>query len=229
MSANVNLIGIGLYTAGEAARLLRVPRQRLHRWMGGYRYHADGELRQVEPLWMPEIPRIDDALELSFRDLAELRFIVRFRDAGLGLNAIRAALRAAQRIVAAERPFSTHRFATDGRKIFLEIAGQAKEPQLIELARDQLAFKQMIEPSLKDLDFEDDVAARWWPLPGRRSIVIDPRRSFGQPIAADSGVPTAALAAAVEVEGTEKAAARVYEVDLRVVRDAVRFEARLAA
>lgn len=229
MSANVNLIGIGLYTAAEAARLLRVPRQRLHRWMGGYQYRADGEVRRAEPLWTPQIPRIDDALELSFRDLAELRFIVRFREAGLGLQTIRTALRAAQRLVDAERPFSTHRFATDGRKIFLEIADRTKEPQLIDLAKGQYAFKQMIEPSLKDLEFEDGVVARWWPLPGSRSIVIDPQRSFGQPIAADSGVPTAALAAAVEVEGTVKAAARVFEVDPNVVRDAVRFEARLAA
>jgi uncharacterized protein (DUF433 family) len=229
MGVNGKLIGIGLYTAAEAARLLRVPRQRLNRWMGGYQYHADGELRRVEPLWTPQIPRIDDELGLSFCDLAELRFIVRFREAGLSLQTIRGALRAAQRIVEAERPFSTHRFATDGRKIFLEIADRTKEPQLIELAKDQYAFKPMMEPSLKDLEFEDGALVRWWPLPGSRSIVIDPQRSFGQPIAARSGVPTATLATAVEVEGTVKAAARVFEVDPNVVRDAVRFEARLAA
>jgi uncharacterized protein (DUF433 family) len=229
MSANIELIGIGLYTAAEAARLLRVPRQRLNRWMGGYQYHADGELRRLEPLWTPQIPRIDDELELSFSDLAELRFIVRFREAGLGLQTIRSALRAAQKIVEAERPFSTHRFATDGRKIFLEIADRTKEPQLIDLAKGQYTFKQIMEPSLKDLEFKDGVVARWWPLPGSRSIVIDPHRSFGQPIAAEYGVPTATLARAVTVEGSVKAAARAYEVPARVIRDASEFEDRLAA
>ena len=132
-------------------------------------------------------------------------------------------------IVGEERPFSTHRFATEGRKIFLKIADQTKEPQLIDLARGQYTFKQVIEPSFKDLEFEGGVAARWWPLLGRRSIVIDPRRSFGQPIAAGSGVATAALAVAAEVEGSVKAAARAYEVPPSVVRDAVEFESLLVA
>ena len=73
------------------------------------------------------------------------------------------------------------------------------------------------------------MAARWWPLPGADTIVIDPQRSFGQPIAADYGVPTATLARAVTVEGSVKAAARAYEVPARVVRDAGEFEDRLAA
>lgn len=229
MRTNVDLIGIGLYTAAEAARLVRVAPQRLRRWMTGYHYSAGGQPQWMAPLWTPQIPRIDAELALGFRDLTELRFIVGFRKAGLALQTIRASLRAAQVMIGEDRPFSTHRFATDGQRIFLEIADQTKEPQLIDLAKGQYAFKQMIEPSFKDLEFEHGVAARWWPLPGRRSIVIDPQRSFGQPIAADSGVPTAALAAAVEAEGSVKAAARAYEVPPSVVRDAIEFEAHLAA
>jgi uncharacterized protein (DUF433 family) len=229
MSANVELIGIGLYASSEAARLLGAPAQSVRRWMAGYRYSTGGRQRWMEPLWTPQIPRIDGELELGFRDLTELRFIVRFRKAGLALQTIRASLLAARKIVGEERPFSTHRFATDGRKIFLEIANQTREPQLIDLARGQYTFREVLEPSFKDLEFADGVAVRWWPLPGRKSIVIDPQRSFGQPIAADSGVATAVLAVAAKVEGSVKAAARAYEVAPRVVSDAVEFEALLAA
>lgn len=229
MSANLDLIGIGLYTAAEAARLLRSPAQSVRRWMAGYCYSSGGSQRWMEPLWTPQIPRIDGELELGFRDLTELRFIVRFRKAGLALQTIRACLDVVRTIVGEERPFSTQQFKTDGRKIFLEIANQTKDPQLIDLARGQYAFKAMIEPSFKDLEFEDGVAARWRPLPGRKSIVIDPQRSFGQPIAADSGVATSVLAVAAEVEGSVSAAARAYEVSPSVVRDAVEFEALLAA
>ena len=49
-------------------------------------------------------------------------------------------------------------------------------------------------------------------------MVLDPARSFGQPIAAQSGVPTIVLFDAVKSEGSIKAAARVYEVSEMEVR-----------
>ena len=61
------------------------------------------------------------------------------------------------------------------------------------------------------------------------AIVIDPQRSFGQPIAAEFGVPTVALAEAVKSEGSIDRVARLYEVSSAVVRDAVRFEEYLLA
>ena len=79
------------------------------------------------------------------------------------------------------------------------------------------------------LDIEGDIVVRWRPFQGRDSIVIDPRRAFGQPIAAISGVPTVALAEAVTAEGSTERVARLYEVPVAVVRDAVRFEASLQA
>lgn len=229
MSANVNLIGIGLYTSAEAARLLRVPTPRVRRWMRGYHYAVDDQRRRIEPLWTPQIPPLDGSVELGFRDLTELRFVVRFLEAGLSLQMVRTAQRLARIMICEERPFSTCRFATDGRRIFLEMADGTEDPKLIDLANRQFAFRTLIEPSFKDLDFEAGVAARWWPMPGRKSIVIDPQRSFGQPIAAEYGVPTATLAAAVGAEGSVKAAARAYEVAPSVVRDALDFEVRLAA
>jgi len=70
--------------------------------------------------------------------------------------------------------------------------------------------------------------ARWRPFRGKKSIVIDPSRAFGQPIASQFGVPTIALAEAVEAEGSVEDVARIFEVPVGVVRDAVTFEASLA-
>lgn len=66
-------------------------------------------------------------------------------------------------------------------------------------------------------------------VPGKDTIVIDPQRSFGQPIAAEYGVPTVALAEAVKSEGSVDHVARLYEVSPSVVRDAVRFQEYLMA
>jgi hypothetical protein len=49
-----------------------------------------------------------------------------------------------------------------------------------------------------DLDVE---ITRWWPLGKQRSVVLDPQRSFGAPIASGSGIPTATLVLAAERHG----------------------------
>lgn len=222
-------LGIGFYTAGDAARLLGVPVRSIRRWLGGYNYTQDGEKRHMEPLWKPQLPRDDDRIELGFRDLIELRFVNAFLDVGLGLKTIRHCLDYARQCVDDDRPFSTRRFRTDGRTIFLESANVAGYENLLDLKNRQYAIKAVIERTFKDLDIDNDSVSRWRPYKGKSSIVIDPEFVFGQPTTAKYNVPTIALAQAVKAEGSEKAVAKLFEVPLSVVKDAVAFEASLAA
>jgi len=92
-----------------------------------------------------------------------------------------------------------------------------------------MVFKEVVEQTFKDLDFVDGSAAQWRPHGGKASIVIDPNRSFGKPLAANYGVPTAALANAVRVQGSPKRAAGLFEVSVAIVNDAVAFERSLMA
>jgi uncharacterized protein (DUF433 family) len=221
------VFGVGSYTAPEAARLLKTSALNINRWLKGYTYRRSGQERRMPPLWDSQHSNITDHLEIGFRDLIELRFVKAFVDAGLGLLAIRNCLEYARECANDERPFSTRRFQTDGRTIFLESIERAGESKLLDLKSRQYAFKQVIERTFKDLDIEDDTVARWRPFNGKRSIVIDPSRAFGQPIAAQFGVPTIALAQAVEAEGSIEYVARLFDVSASVVRDAVNFEHEL--
>ncbi len=57
---------------------------------------------------------------------------------------------------------------------------------------DQAEFARIVEPFRKKLEFSgSDIT--WWPLGKERHIVVDPKRNFGQPSAARSGVPTGVL------------------------------------
>ena len=128
-----------------------------------------------------------------------------------------------------ERPFSTQKFRTDGKTIFLEITEGIQEAKLVDLRRRQNVFRTIVEPSLKDLEFDASAVARWFPLgTAHKSVVIDPARSFGRPIAA-SGVPTEVLYRSVTIEGSVAKVARLYEVSAAEVRSAVTFERKLAA
>jgi uncharacterized protein (DUF433 family) len=228
-------LGRGAYGAAEAMRLInfrrpqaampgKISRQTVMRWLGGQ--------EQSQALWTPDFRPIesDDAFDVSFRDLIELRFVKAFRDAGLSLQTIRECFGRAVDMVHDARPFSTRRFRTDGRTIFFEITDGVREGELVDLKRRQNVFHRIVEPSLHDLEFDADVVARWYPLGmARKSIVVDPGRSFGRPIVSNGGVPTETILRAVEAEGSRERVARLYEVPLGAVRDAVSFEQQLAA
>jgi len=196
----------------------------------GYDYSRNGVPHHSAPLWRPDYVNQDDTIELSFRDLIELRFVKAFRDVGLSLPTIRECFMRAVDAVKDPRPFSTQRFRTDGKTIFLEITHDVREGELLDLKRRQGAFHRVVAPSLHDLEFDADIVARWYPLGmSRKTIVIDPSRAFGRPIVAEGGVPAETLRDAVEVEGSEGKVARLYEVSIAAVRDAVTFQQRLAA
>lgn len=221
---NSATIGVGSYTAPEAARLLKTSPLNVNRWLRGYTYRRSGEKHHIPPLWTSQHAAVEEHLEIGFRDLIELRFVKAFIEAGVGLLAVRNCLEYARECAQDDRPFSTRRFQTDGRTIFLESIERSDEAKLLDLKKRQYVFKQLIERTFKDLDIEDDAVARWRPFNGRPSIVIDPGRAFGQPIASMFGVPTVTLADAVEAEGSVEDVARLYEVSVSAVRDAVQFE-----
>ena len=197
----------------------------------------------MPPLWQPQLPAHERHIELGFRDLIELRFVSAFIDNGLGILSIRRCLEHARSLVGDERPFSTRRFHTDGRTIFLAFVEQAianpgevladvpetERARLIDLKTRQYVFRDFISQTFKDLDLDSDAVTRWRPFHGKDTIIIDPHRAFGQPIATDTGVPTSALADAVAAEGSEKRVAALFNVSRSVVHDAVVFERELAA
>jgi uncharacterized protein (DUF433 family)/DNA-binding transcriptional MerR regulator len=223
------LLRSGVYTASEAARLTGVPAQRVRRWLRGYTFGPTDRRGASAPLWALDVPQAEGTTGLSFLDLVELRLVDRCLDAGVSLRTIRIALAAAQKVFGVRHPFATRRFQTDGRTIFIDVADAAGERQALDLMKSQYAFRRLVAPSFKDIEFGTEAAVRWWPLSQRRSVVLDPLRAFGQPIIADSGVPTAVLASAVLAEGSVQVVARWFETSVATVHDAVAFERKLAA
>jgi len=222
-------IGIGFYTVPEAARLLKIPPVNIRRWLGGYTYRKKGETIDLPPLWRPQLPSSEHHIELGFRDLIELRVIKSFLDAGLSLITIRNCLEYARECANDERPFSTRRFQTDGRTIFLESLRRSGEAELLDLKSRQYVIRNVIDRTFKDLDLSDDIVTRWRPFRGKKSIVIDPQRAFGQPIATLYGVPTIVLTEATTAEGSIERVSYLYDVPVPVVRDAISFENTLLA
>ena len=225
-----SLIGIGLYTVAEASRLTGIAPGRLRRWLRGYTWRAGERRAGSEPVWLRQVPDIDGTVGLGFLDLMEARFVDAFRKAAVPWPVIRRCAEHARELIGSDHPFSSQRFRTDGRTIFAEGLDRAGERQLFDLAKSQFAFGRVIGPSLyAGIEFsESDRPARWWPMGERTPVVIDPARSFGQPIESLGGVPTRTLADAVAAEGSIAKVARLFRLELQSVRAAHRFEQQLA-
>ena len=213
--------GIGVYSLPEAGRLLNVPSSTIRHWLFGYSYSHHGPMTKQAPLWHPQYGLDQDEPLLGFRDLLEARIVRGLRNSGLGLQTIRDCLKVAREIVSDDHPFSTRKFKTDGNSLYLEI-----EDRVLDLKKNQLVFRKVIAPSFVDLDYDVDSVSRWWLNPSKRTIVLDPQRSFGQPIVADTGVSTRRIAQVVAAEGSIEAAARLFELSPSLVRDALAFERR---
>jgi hypothetical protein len=107
------VLGVGIYSRAEAARLLKVTQPRLRRWVLGYTYWLHlGEresLRKKLPVVSIDLPVIDDAVALSFVELMELRVVKAFIDNGIPLQRIRIAAELAMQHFDTKHPFASGR------------------------------------------------------------------------------------------------------------------------
>ncbi len=212
----------------EAARLTRVSIGRIRRWLKGYDFRSGERLRHSDAVWQGELRPIENKLALSFRDLLELRFVDAFIRVGVSWRTMRRAHGKAQAQLKTTHSFCSNRIFTDGRRILLRQGEEDSDHILIDLVNNQAEFARIVEPFRKELQFSgSDIV--WWPLGKERQIILDPKRNFGQPSAARSGVPTTVLARSVKTNGSVEAVSHWFEVSEGEVRDAVEFEMRLAA
>ncbi|WP_461020727.1 DUF433 domain-containing protein [Stenotrophomonas tumulicola] len=223
-------LGRGLYSFADASRFIGGKPAELRRWLKGYTVRRQGQNVVHPPLWTPqwEGSGVDG---IGFRDLVELRFVRTFISCGVPLNLIRQTISELGERLGRDYPFTSTSFKTDGRRIFMELVDASGDPALVDVVRRQDVIRKVIAPSLREgIELTvDDAAARWYPLKGSHAVVFDPERQFGQPILARSGVPTAAITAALIGEGGDEArVARLFEVPLAAVRKAILFERQIA-
>ncbi len=222
-----------IYPVAYAATLAGLDPRTARRWLRGYDFVHNGELRHSGPV----IPAASDMAAndlLSFEDLLTLRLVRGFRQHGLGLPTIKRAAQAAAHRYGLANPFVTRAFRTDGRQVFLELDRQGalrgEDRVLVHALTGQQQFVSVVEPSLfRDVVFVGDVPGAWFPIGQDHAVVVRPDRALGAPHIADTGVRTDVVAETVQAEGgdaaAEHAAASWYGLTLQQVRDAVTAEA----
>ncbi|HSC17365.1 MAG TPA: hypothetical protein VLC74_00475 [Rhizomicrobium sp.] len=223
---NAPLIDRGLYTVSDAARLLRISPQRVRGWIAGY------PRTKAPPILKNDIGWLDGSLAFSFANLMEIRFIEHFAALKVRVATIREMAREAERFLKHPHPFATSTvFQTDGRKIFAETAKATGDKTLYDLRDKNWAMLDIIEQSLhREVTYDPSGdAALWLPRPEIPSVAVYPRRSFGQPVLKDEGIPTRTIFEAFEAEGNDAdSVSKWFSIPSARVQEAVQFEIQLA-
>ena len=214
-----------IYGVAEAATYLHIPVATLKSWVVGRTYPRAGGLGSFEPvIQLPD----EEAGLLSFNNLVEAHVLRAIRTRHrVPLRHVRPALSYAEQELGISRLLLSEELQTYGGELFLDRFGQ-----LINLSKSgQLAVKKLLEAHLRRVERDDeDLPLRLYPFltaelgDGPRTVVIDPRVSYGRPTIAGSGVSTAALAQRIDAGEAVADLADDYGIDATAIEEAIVYE-----
>jgi uncharacterized protein (DUF433 family) len=220
------------YPTAEAARLVGLSKGRVNRWIKGYDFSYQTQSRprirysHKDPIVTDKDSRF--LTYVSFIDLIELLLIREFLNQGINLPEIRSIFDEVRNRKHVEH-LAYENFFTLGKSVFWEIANGL----LMKLASGgQLGLAQLITKLGHQIEFDEatKLALQWYPMHPDRTVVIDPRVSFGHPVIAGRRITTAALFDLYNAEN--KDTDRVCEwmnIKAAQLESAIKFENQLIA
>ena len=204
----------GILNLAQAGRHLRVPRQTFHRWARGY--PRGGPLLHVADR--------QDVLPVTFIALAEAHVLEALRTAGVRPQRIRPALAELQREFGREYVLVAPELATDGIDVLWDFSKTRPGEGLIVGGTNQHVIKEIVADHMEYIAFdsagipEQLTLSNWQPA----KVVVDMRRSFGQPIFAATGTRVADVAGMMKAGESAETVADEFGIDIHDARAAAR-------
>jgi uncharacterized protein (DUF433 family) len=231
MAADLELYGgrdprqLPAYSITDAARYLRIPAATLRSWVVGRSYPLQSGVGSFEPLIRAADP---DHRRLSFENLIEAHVLRALRTQHrVDVRSVRPALEFAEQVLGIERLLLNNAplLTLDG-DVFIDRFGT-----LVNLSRaGQIAIREMLNDHLRRVERDDaSIPIRLYPfLPTagadeRRSVVIDPRRAFGRPTLAGSGIRTQVIVDRINAGESVADLAEDYGLPQSQIQDALVF------
>ena len=219
------------YSITEAGRYLQIPAGTLRSWIHGRFYPTAEGQRYFKPLI--ELPNTE-VKQLSFTNLVEahvLRVIRKGYD--IRLDKVRTALDYVEQRFKLPHPLARIEFQTDGIDLFVDSVGH-----LVNASQEgQLVMREVLKHLLKRIESDESgVAIKLFPFTrspenlteeSPKTLVIDPRISFGRPVLIGTGIPTAMLAQRYKAGESIDDLADDYGCDRLQIEEAIRCELSL--
>lgn len=195
-------IAVPLYTVAQAARALGVPAATFGTWARGYERHPPGRPSYSgDPIVTAFPSRGSLYPSVPFIGLVEGMVLAAIRRSGVPLQRIRPALDALSKEIGVTHALASKRLYTDGAEVLFDFAEHDKDERVSNALKDlvvirsgQRVFTDIVSEYLTRISYDPkDTFARMIRLPEyqRAEVLVDPDRSFGQPIFASGGVRVA--------------------------------------
>ena len=170
-----------MYSFGQAARLADVSTSTVRNWFLG------NTVRQTPPLFPGGV---DENSMLSYLQLIETVVAARFRNLdNVRYRNVHAAYRNAKEILGIDYPFAHANLEALGGHIIALLEGEETGNSLQALdSPTQWSLPGLVLQVIHQFEYEDEFAARWFPLGRAYPIVIDPRIGSGNPTVEGRGV-----------------------------------------
>jgi uncharacterized protein (DUF433 family) len=179
-----------VYTIYQTAKLGGVSAVTVRRWL----YGVDIASTKMRPVFGVKDKNKENRVEVSFLQLAEIVVVSRFRQRKVKLDILRQAHAFACDMLKLEYPFAWLHLKTDGIHVFSDFEKSYPDASLLPLDKEgQLTLPGSVIKALELFDYEDEFAARWYPIGRSVPIVIDPRYGAGRPTIPNRRLPVASI------------------------------------
>lgn len=224
VASTSSILGRGLYTLPEVARLTGLRAARVREWFRG---RADGSRRR-RPILRGDYEPVGGDVAVSFHDLIDTFVVGQLREHGVPMPTVRRVYRKLQANLGEPHPFCHQQLLTHGKTVLMSGLDEAGREQITEVLTGQGVFPAIIRPFLQSIEYDAAALARRWQIAER--VVIDPGLQFGKPVVTGTGIATAVLAESYRANGRDaELVADWYNVAPDDVRAAAAFESRKAA
>ncbi len=201
-------LGKGIYTARDISQILKLPKNKVNRWLNEY--------------WKEYSWEIDKTKAINFNSLIEFYVFYQLRERGFNSEQIQTAHKQISKALNTMYPFASSQIITlDNKKIFF------KDSNANVLNADEtlhFLIKEIIEPFCEKIEYDSNKnALLFYPDGKTSSVVVDPRKQFGAPVIAGTGILAETLF--LYNKGGESVAfiADIFDLTEQQVTDALNF------
>ena len=210
-------IGQGIFTAADAARILKMPYPKANYW---FKYYAKQKL-SVATEFIYHFP-VRDIIAVNFLTLIEMYVFYILKENGIKTSKIVKAHTIMSNFSRTPYPFAKEDIYINSNKKSLLFG---REDQLITADEHlQTVMIQGLKLFIDKVQFNDEgIANKFYPLGKDKTIVVNPEHQFGQPIIEGTNILTETIYNLSVGGDSHGFIANLCDISLKNVEDAIEF------
>src|ERR1035437_1051875 len=214
MEAAIAGLGTGIYSASDAAKILRISNSKSRYWFKNY-----AQTKLLESIGYNYL--FEDTNAVPFLTLIEMYVFYSLKDeANMSTNNILRFHKIISKDLNTPYPFANCQIYASKRNMFYEVHNLIKDASDLN----QMFIEQFIIPFYKKISFNNEnLAHKFHPLGKESSVIVDPEHQFGKPVIDGTNIITETLYDYYLGGDSIEFIASLYNIKPENVKDAIAF------